>query len=334
MMGIVILMVLCTILLLSGCSSTKQELVTTQADLMQARKDLVTVQAEANARQTEIPQLRQQIATAEAQTKAQQDEIASLNQKLVDAKVEIQAKESARAATDKQLAATQAELDDVKFAAERLQAQTEAALQKEDLKEAQRVADLLADKHPGTKEAKRAAEIVTLIEKAIANKAAAEQARIVAATGKMKAKTDDIRAVTFYKDKTTADASLSSQFHTYIGQKDKRVWLRLFIQFYGKEWLFVRSFTVKAGSQVYDITPRYDEFERDNSAYSVWEWYDGAVTSKEIQIIKAVIAADKPVVRFNGQTYYSDYTITAAEQKALQNVLDVFVALGGDLDSP
>ena len=334
MKKIVALMVLCVILLLSGCASTKQELATTQTDLARVRTDLATAQAEVNAHQTETLQLRQQIATAEAQTKAQHDENVSLNQKLTDAKAEIQAKESARAATEKQLAATQAELDDVKFAAERLQAQAEVALQKEDLKEAQRVADLLADKHPGTQEAKRAAEIVTLIEKAAASKAAAEQTRIAAATSKMKIEKDDVRSITFYKDKTTEDVSLSNQFYAYIGQKDKRVWLRLYVLFYGKEWLFVRKLTIKTGDQVHEIVPQYDEFGRDNSAYSVWEWYDGAVTNKEIQIIKAIIAADKPVVRFDGQTYYSDYTITTAEKKALQNVLDAFVALGGNLDNP
>jgi hypothetical protein len=45
-------------------------------------------------------------------------------------------------------------------------------------------------------------------------------------------------------------------------------------------------------------------------------------------------AGDQTVVRFNGDTYYSDYVITAAEKKAVQNVLDAFVALGGDLDNP
>jgi len=180
----------------------------------------------------------------------------------------------------------------------------------------------------------RAAEIVTQIEKSLADKAAAEKARLAAATGKMRVEKDDVRGIAFYQDKTTPKPILTTSFYAYIGQKDKRTWLRMYIQYHGDEWLFVRSFTIKAGDQNYEISPSYDEFKRDNGAYNVWEWYDGAVERKDVEMIKGIIADPKPVIRFHGENYYSDYTVTAAERKALQNVLDAFVALGGDLNNP
>ena len=273
--------------------------------------------------------------------KTQQIENEDLTQDLADAQDQVQAKESALADAQRQLAdiqkqltTTQAELDDVKFAAERLATQAEAALQKEDLKEAQRVADLLREKHSGTKEAARAAEIVTQIEKSLADKAEKEKKRLAAAAAKMRSETDAVKGVTFYTDKSTPNPVMNNAFYAYIGKKDDRLWLRLYVQFHGDEWLFVRDMVIKSGDKTWNITPDFNEWKHDNSASSVWEWYDGPVGRTEIEMLKAIAAGDQSMVRFNGDTYYSDYVITAAEKKAVQNVLDAFVALGGDLDNP
>lgn len=326
--------VLVAALLLSGCAAAKQELAATQAELAQARAQLTVAQAEVSARQTEAPQLRQQIATAEAQVQEQQAENKNLTAQLADAQAQIQARETAVADAQKQLAAIQAELDEVKFAAERLLAQAEAALQREDLQEAQRIADLLAEKHPGAAEVTRAQEIVTLIEKAIAEKAAAEQARLAVATGKMRSETDAVRGITFYNDKTTTEYNDVNSFHLYIGKNESRIWLRMRIQYTDDDWLFIESFVIKADDQRFDITPDYFDIERDNASGAIWEWYDGAVERKEIKVVQAIIASKSTTLRYNGNQYYVDREITAAEKQALQNVLDAFVALGGDLENP
>ena len=66
----------------------------------------------------------------------------------------------------------------------------------------------------------------------------------------------------------------------------------------------------------------------------IWEWYDGAVERRDVKMVQAVIAASKVTLRYNGKQYYDDREITTAEKQALQNVLDAFVALGGNLDNP
>lgn len=321
-------------LLLSGCAAAKEELASTQAELTQVRDQLTTAQTEVSARQTEAPQLHQQIATAEAQAKVQQAANESLNQDLADAQAQVQAEETALADAQKQLAATQAELDDVKFAAERLLSQAEAALQKEDLKEAQRIAGLLTDKHPGTQQAARAAEIVTLIEQKIAEKEAAEKAKLASATSKMRKDVDSVREITFYADKSTTQYNNRNSFHLYIGQKVAQVWLRLRIQYTADDWLFIESFAIKADDRTYNVAPDYFDVERDNGNGAIWEWYDYAVERSDVKMVQAVIASKKTILRYNGQQYYSDREITAAEKQALQNVLDAFVALGGNLENP
>lgn len=329
-----ILMALFTILLLSGCGAAKQELTAAQTELSQAQDQLAGAQTEISARQTEVAGLRQQIATAEAQIGAQQAKNESLSQELADVQAQVQAKETALADAQKQIAATEAELDDVKFAAERLLAQAEIALQKEDLKEAQRIADLLAEKHPGAAEVARAEAIVGLIEKALAEKAAAEQARLAAATGKMRSETDAVRGITFYSDKTTTEYNDVNSFHLYIGKNESRIWLRLRIQYTADDWLFIENYVIKADDQRFDIAPDYFAIERDNAYGAIWEWYDGAVERKDIRMVQAIIASKNTTLRYNGKQYYVDREITAAEKQALQNVLDAFVALGGDLENP
>lgn len=91
---------------------------------------------------------------------------------------------------------------------------------------------------------------------------------------------------------------------------------------------------IKADDQRFDIDPDYSDVERDNGSGAIWEWYDYAAERSDVKLVQAVIASKKTILRYNGQQYYSDREITAAEKQALQNVLDAFVALGGDLENP
>jgi hypothetical protein len=193
---------------------------------------------------------------------------------------------------------------------------------------------LLSEKHPGGSQAARAAEIVTQIERGLADQAAADEARIATATAKMRSQPDEVRGITFYSDKATTEYDDINSFHLYIGKSASRVWLRLRIQYAADDWLFVESFVIKADDQRFDITPDYFDIERDNGYGGIWEWYDGAVERRDVKMVQAVIAASKVTLRYNGKQYYDDREITTAEKQALQNVLDAFVALGGNLDNP
>jgi hypothetical protein len=335
------LVALLVALLLAGCAAAQQELAAAQGELTQARDQLAAAQAEVAAQQTAVPQLRGQLATVEAQAQARQAENESLNEKLTAAQAQIAAHETAVAgaqaqlsAAQEELAATAKELEEVKNAPDRLLAQAEAALPKNDLKAAQRIAAQLAEQHPGSPQAARAAEIVTLIEKAAAEQAAAEQARIAAATSKMRTEKDEVRGITFYYDKSTTPYRDVNSFHLYIGKDKSGIWMLKSIQYQGDDWLFIENYVVKADDERYDIAADYFDVERDNSGGAVWEWYDARVTRTDLRMIRAIIASQNTTLRYNGQQYYWDRQITAAEKKALQNVLDAFVALGGDLDNP
>lgn len=334
-------------LFLVGCGG-QEELEASQAALdvanntvQQTKNTLATAEAQAFARATEVADVRTLLEAAEARADFEHGKIDKatgqldrVNQELKETKATLKSVQAELDETKKELSETIAELDEVKFGADNLLNEAESALKRLDLAKSQRVAAELNERYPDSAQAIRAAEIVALVENGIAEKEAAEAERIATATSKMRSDTDEVRDVTFYKDKSTPQYYDVNSFHLYIGKKGNNVWLRLRIQYTGDDWLFIEKYTIRADDQRFDIDADYFDIERDNGFGAVWEWYDGLVDKRMISIIQAIIDSEKTVLRYEGKQYYSDRTITATEKQALQNVLDAFVALGGDLNNP
>ena len=106
--------------------------------------------------------------------------------------------------------------------------------------------------------------------------------------------------------------------------------LFLEIQYEGSDWLFIDSYFFNVDGVTTEITPSYGDIERDNDT-RVWEWYNKALTSDQLDLIQRIIKSKKAVMRLQGSQYYKDVTITATQKAALQRVLIVFQGLGGDL---
>lgn len=232
------------------------------------------------------------------------------------------------------------ELEEIKFGASNLIKEIETSYKAKLYDKAISEIDILIQKHPTSTEAEKAKEIKLAIEKIKEQESKVQQAelkkkmdeekkRLEQATSKMRKKVDEVQGITWYYDKTTSSYNNVNSFHTYIGERASgSPWLRLRIQYAGDNWLFIDNYKFLIDGRNYEITPV--EVERDNNA-DVWEWYDTDADKSNIDIIKAIIESDKAVVRYEGKQYYKDRTITSAEKKALQNVLDAFKALGGNI---
>ncbi|OPY88765.1 MAG: hypothetical protein A4E71_00221 [Smithella sp. PtaU1.Bin162] len=153
-----------------------------------------------------------------------------------------------------------------------------------------------------------------------------EVKRVADVTKKMSKKIDELEGITWYKDASTH--AYHTSVHLYFGKKESASpWLRLKIRYYDNRWLFIKSFFVVADGQRFEKPVA--KFNRDNSGGSIWEWYDENVSDADLIMIKAIIKSKKATVRFIGDQYREDYTITEQEKRALQNVLDAFIAMGG-----
>lgn len=137
-------------------------------------------------------------------------------------------------------------------------------------------------------------------------------------------KYDDIDNVTWYRHVNQPKYSGSKAFYLYIGKRDNEIWERLVIRYYGDDWLFVRNVIVKSDELIINLN-NYS-FERDNNS-SVWEWVDVPVTNNELGLILAVTGASKTKIRFVGDRYHSDWTLTNREVKAMKDTHRYFELL-------
>ncbi|WP_339167167.1 hypothetical protein MKX75_24010 [Paenibacillus sp. FSL R5-0341] len=195
--------------------------------------------------------------------------------------------------------------------------------------------------YPDAEEVKEANTLIAKIDskaneenaKAEAEAKKAEESRkanVNKALSKLRKTTDEVEGITWYYDKTTSKYDDTNNAHLYIGvQESGDPYLRLRIRYASDSWLFIQQYIFRSGDDKYTITPGYSGVNRDNSGGGIWEWYDATPTADDLDMIRTIIASDKAILRYSGQQYYDDRTISSEEKKAFQNVLDAYEALGG-----
>ncbi|MCO7721947.1 hypothetical protein NJB85_01990 [Myroides odoratimimus] len=227
------------------------------------------------------------------------------------------------------------EIEDLKHGAEALLFSSTNFIQDKEYIQASIDLKILLDKYPSSKEAIKAKELLAKVEKEIeAQKIADEKAKkekLANATKNMRSNHDDIREITWYRDKTTPRYTNRNNLHLYFGKTPQDAFiLRFVIQYTADDWLFIDRYTIKTDNNTYNINTEYGEVKKDNNSGSIWEWYDTQMTSTLYDIVKDIISSKSVKLRCSGSQYYKDRTITEAEKKALQNVLDAYEALGGN----
>lgn len=233
--------------------------------------------------------------------------------------------------------ALRAELEDVKFGANRLLAQAKSAYEAKNNAEAEKLLADLLKRHPSSPESGEATTLLAQVDSRIAaaelqrkleeeRKAQEERLALERAIGNMKKDTDEIKGITWISHRNAP--ILAKHVSIYFGSSKGSAAnypLRLKLQYYGDDWLFVRSVTVKADDKVYELG-RLD-FERDHSSGSVWEWIDMPV--KDHEMLNRWITAKRVVVRFNGDQYYNDFTLPRGQQAQLREVYQAWKIMGG-----
>jgi hypothetical protein len=236
------------------------------------------------------------------------------------------------------------EIEEIKYGADRLLAQANGFLESKEYQKAKEEILLLLEKHPDTKQASDAKQLLSTADagikeqeiaaqNALLEKEKVEKERLANATQKMRTKFDDVRGITWYYDKSTTKYNSENSFHLYIGRDQTgKTWLRFRISYTDEDWLFMESFIVKVDEASYSLYADRSEIERDNGYGDIWEWYDTNVTSQIYSIVNEVINGKSVKLRHNGSQYYKDRIITEKEKQALRNVLDAYEALGGKTD--
>ena len=102
----------------------------------------------------------------------------------------------------------------------------------------------------------------------------------------------------------------------------------LVIQYTGRTWLFINSYTILVDGRTYSINPGFQEVERDNGGFMIWEWYQFQVSKPDVDMIEKIANSKSAEIRYYGDQYYDDGTISKEEKQAFKNVLAAYEVLG------
>jgi hypothetical protein len=243
-----------------------------------------------------------------------------------------------------------AELEALKTGPEVLWARAESLEAAGSLDEAKATLNPIVSRHRSAPEAESARQRLSRVEamigqrqraaeRARAAEVAAEKARLDAATTRMTKSHDEVKGVTWYRDRNSPRyVNSRSSIYLYFGKPDNGVPnnLRFVVQYVAEDWLFVERLILKVDDGVMTIAPGHFGMETDNGVVEgeamIWEWLDSPAGPEEVRIARAVAASKKTVLRYEGRQYYRDRVVTSDEKTALRNVLDAYVALGGHVD--
>ena len=160
----------------------------------------------------------------------------------------------------------------------------------------------------------------TYLKKSIAQ----VDAKRKAALGKMSKKFDAFQDITWYQSPSSTKYRNANAFYLYFGVSNGLpANLRLVIQYYADDWLFIDSAKVNVDGVIYSVGNYIgdNKWERDNDS-EIWEWIDEPLTDRSL--IEAIINSKSAVIRFEGSQYYDTRTISSSQKRALRDVLDAF----------
>lgn len=198
---------------------------------------------------------------------------------------------------------------------------------------------VLVEKYPNSSEGEKGKQLLKKVEKEIlANTKALEKEDQKESDNKdyqkalsnMKKKYDVANKITWYSDNSSTQPNDMSFIQTYIGKKEKRKpWLGFSINhFTKKDWLFIQRIEIDVDGKTFEIEETAPgEFNSKEESGGKREWLDRVIKELDIPMIKAIASSKTAKIKFVGKDDLSTKTISKAEKKAIQNVLDAYKAL-------
>lgn len=149
----------------------------------------------------------------------------------------------------------------------------------------------------------------------------------------MRVETDAVRGISFYypqafpyyTDYWGADVRCFAL--PYLGRSGEDVWLRLVCDYTADDWIFFKQITFAVDDERYYKTFNYFDVVRDNAYGDVWEYVDIEVGNSEEELLWAIANSTQTIVRFEGDDYYYDFTVSANDKQAIRDMLTVYDAL-------
>lgn len=133
---------------------------------------------------------------------------------------------------------------------------------------------------------------------------------------------DEFEDITWYESKLSPRYRDANAFYVYFGVSDNsKLPLRLVVQYYSSDWLFIQSAQINVDGQIWDLN--ISDWERDNDS-NIWEWSDEVLEDRSL--IEAIIKSKSAVIRFDGRQYFDKRTINSSQKLALKQILNAYDA--------
>lgn len=104
--------------------------------------------------------------------------------------------------------------------------------------------------------------------------------------------------------------------------------LRLKIQYYGNDWLFIEKYIFNIDGFPIEFIPQ--EVERDNNN-KVWEWCDEGMTAFEASLIDAIRYGKEIKMKYVGRQYGKVRVLSHKEITAMKRSIEMYEAMGGKI---
>lgn len=138
---------------------------------------------------------------------------------------------------------------------------------------------------------------------------------------------DDVRGLAFYESKTQPYyADTRSFVLPYIGinTAKKEVWLCAHLHYTGDNWIFFESIIFAIDDKRYTKFYSRSDLVRDNAYGNVWEYVNTGDGSAYMDIFKEIADSNKTIVRFQGDVYNYDLTVSQKGKDAIKEILNVY----------
>ncbi|MBQ7089593.1 MAG: hypothetical protein IJN82_00575 [Clostridia bacterium] len=131
--------------------------------------------------------------------------------------------------------------------------------------------------------------------------------------------------ITWYQPKAMPEFIDERSFiMPYLGRTDDTFWVRLVINYVGKEWIYFDEVTVVVDGEEYDDVLEDFPVERDSEGELAWETADFMAGNDDLILLKSIADSDTAVIRFEGEKESFDLTVSSIDKQAIRQVLEAY----------
>lgn len=140
---------------------------------------------------------------------------------------------------------------------------------------------------------------------------------------------DNIYDSKFYYPKVVPDYAFTRTYiMPYLGTSGGSYWLCARYHYTNNNWVFFDKIIVNADGKNYTKTFNYFDATHNVGGGAVAEYYNvSTVTQSDIEMFWAIANSNKAVVRFEGDDFYFDLTVSAKDKQGIRDILTAYEAL-------